>query len=63
MDKSLALKLCIQVVLLTAQYCVVDAGPSWDFDLDDAVTGLDGYYNLPAAFNTFGIEQLRIRVI
>ena len=63
MDKSLTLKLIyIPIALLTVQHREVDARSSWDFNLEHDITGRYGHYSLPAAFNTFGTEQLRIRV-
>ena len=65
MDKFLALKLCLQIALLTVLQGETRAGPCWDFDLryraDHNEQPHD--FDLHGAFKTFGTEQLRIRVI
>ena len=63
MDKSVALKIALQIALMTFQRNTANAGPSWDFNLDHTVTGRRDSFDLPGAFNTFGTEQSYIRVI
>ena len=63
MDKSVALKIALQIALMTFQHNTANAGPSWDFNLEHTILAPHGSYRLPGAINTFGTEQQHIRVI